>query len=43
MIETLRQEWPEDASLSRLRQIFVDYQQHPSPDKWDGVARLATK
>lgn len=43
MIETLQQEWPEDASLSRLRQICADYQQHPPPDDWDGVARMVTK
>ena len=43
MIETLQQDWPDDVSLTRLRQICAEYQQHPPPEDWDGVARMATK
>jgi adenylate cyclase len=43
MIETLQQDWPDDVSLTRLRQICAEYQQHPPPEDWDGVARMVTK
>ena len=43
MLETLQQDWPDEVSVRRLRQICAEYQQHPPPDDWDGVARMATK